>query len=110
MSRKARTSEERAVGDAFLARVREQALEFLRLGSRWAASSHRSSQIRSLALYPPSTSRNGMWLCIAKAWVDGQKLVAFHRATDPLSAIVGLLARAEQQKLDWREDAYAQEG
>lgn len=91
------------------ARLTAQALELLRLGDRWEASVGAENHIKSLALYPPSASRNGQWLVIGKAWSGGHKLVAFHRASDPITALLGFLSKAEQQKLEWKQDKWGDE-
>lgn len=90
------------------ARVAEQAIQLLRLMYRWEETVGQENHIRSIALYPPSTSRNGQWLVIGKAWSGGYKLVAFNRNTDPLSALLGFFTRWSQGKLDWKEDSFAE--
>lgn len=87
-----------------------QARAVLRGCSLWERSVGAELHIKSVAIYPPSTSRNGMWLVIGKAWSGGYKLVAFHRATDPLTAFAGFLQRAEEGKLIWKEDKFGSEG
>jgi hypothetical protein len=82
---------------------------FIRLAGRWAAGTGDENHLRSLTLYPPSVSRNGMWLAVGKAWSGGYKLVAFHRAPDSLTAMLGFLQRLASGKLDWKEDKFADE-
>lgn len=84
-----------------------QAKGFLRISDRWGKSTGGSNHIRSISIYPPAISRNGMWLAIAKAWSGGYKLVAFYRASDPLTALNGILQAAASEKLQWKVDDYA---
>lgn len=86
-----------------------QALQFVRYCAKWSSTVGLEYHIRSVTLYPPSASRNGMWLVIAKGWYGGHKLVAFHRASDPLTAMLGMLQRYIEGKLDWKEDKYGDE-
>ena len=91
------------------ARLAEQALQFIRYCAQWEKSQRRMSVLRSVSLYPPSTSRNGSWLVIGKAWSDGQRLVAFYRSTDPLTALLGFFTAVAAEKVTWKPDQYANE-
>lgn len=90
------------------ARLAAQAAQLVRLAVRWERTTGAASHIRSVAIYPPSQSRNGQWLIIGKAWDGGYKLVAFHRSSDLLTALVGFLQRAADGKLEWKPDTYAE--
>lgn len=90
------------------ARLGSQALALVRLFRRWATTTRSENHLRSLSIYPPSQSRQGMWLIIGKAWSGGYKLVAFHRGTDPLTAILGFMQRLAEDKLDWKADEFAE--
>lgn len=87
----------------------EQAKTLVRILYRWSQATGSENHLRSITIYPPSAARNGMWLIVGKAWSGGYKLVSFHRATDPLTALVGFLSRVEQGKATWKEDSYAEE-
>lgn len=87
-------------------RVKDQALQFIRLAHRWSQTERGEYHLRSLTLYPPSATRAGSWMVVGKAWYGGYKLVAFHRSTDALSVLLGFLARWSQGKLDWKRDQY----
>lgn len=110
MSRKAKVDSngDGILGDA--AHREAQATQFIRYCRSWERTTRDANQLRSLSLYPPSTSRNGQWLVIGKAWSGGYKLVAFHRATDPFTALLGFFQRWAVGKLDWKEDTYAEKG
>jgi hypothetical protein len=88
-------------------RLASQAVQFIRYCRRWSETTGQEYHIRSIALYPPSQSRNGMWLVIAKSWYGGYKLVAFHRSPDPLTALVGFFQKWVEDKLDWKQDKFA---
>ena len=90
-------------------RIAGQALQLVRLGLRWSQSTQRSTVLRSVNIYPPSSSRNGMWLCIAKGWAEGYKVVAFHRAPDLLTALLGLLSKIESETIEWKQDKFSDE-
>lgn len=85
-----------------------QARAVLRGCSLWERTIGSENHIRSWSLYPPSASRNGQWLIVAKAWSGGHRLVAFHRSSDPLTCMAGFFQRAEENKLEWKVDDYAQ--
>jgi len=88
--------------------VANQAVSFIRLCTQWERSVGAENHIKSITLYPPAATRNGMWLVVAKAYSGGYKMVAFHRAGDPLSALVGFLSRVEQQKIEWKKDTWGE--
>lgn len=94
------------LGDA--ARLAGQAAQFIRYCDRWAKSAGSENHLRSLSLYPPSQSRNGQWLVIGKLWSGGYKMVAFHRSSDPHTALVGFFQRWAEGKLDWKPDTWAE--
>lgn len=109
MSRKAK--EDRHVTDILgdTARLAAQAALIVRLAVRWERTIGRENHIHSVTIYPPARSRNGQWLIIGKAWGSGYKLVAFHRSSDIITALVGFLQRAYEQKLEWKRDTYAEQ-
>lgn len=106
MSGKVRQNQVSSDGDAPASRLLAQARSFVRLCFQWSLSNHRSPILRSLTLYPPSTSRNGQWLVVAKVWDDGEKLVGFHRASDPLTALLGTLTKLANSTLALKADTY----
>lgn len=106
MSSKKRSNDGRPVGLEDNSRILHQALEFIRICARWERSTRLEVSISSITLYPPSTSRNGQWLVVGKSYLYPDKLVAFHRAPDPLTAVLGFLSRAEQQKIEWKKDEW----
>lgn len=91
-----------------IARITEAAQEFIRGCHRWERTTGSENHITSITLYPPSQSRNGQWLVIAKAWSGGYRLVAFSRSTDPLHALALFFTRWVNGKLEWKEDKYAE--
>lgn len=93
-------------GDAPTTRVANQALQFIRLCVRWEQSQRRSTVLRSLNIYPPSSSRNGQWLVIAKGWAEGYRVVAFHRSPDILNALLGILQKIADESIVWQADKY----
>lgn len=95
-------------GDAPQARLLAQARSLVRLCFRWSLSGHSSPVLRSVTLYPPSASRNGQWLVVAKVWDDGQRQVGFHRASDPLTALLGALTKLSQGTLALKADTYTE--
>lgn len=92
------------------ARLAAQADVIVRYASRWAAQSGDVVYLRSINLYPPSRSRNGMWLIVGKGFYGGYNVVAFHRAPDVITALVGFLSRWYTGKLVWKKDSYSPEG
>lgn len=90
------------------ARRAAQAAMLIRLSLQWAQSVHRSTQLRSLNIYPPSASRNGMWLVVAKGWDGGRKVVAFHRSPDFLTTLLGILQKIADCSISWKEDRYSE--
>lgn len=108
MSSTVSTKQGRQLIPSDVARLTAQAQEFIRGCHRWSHTVGEENHIRSVTLYPPSQSRNGMWMVIGKAWSGGYKLVAFHRASDPLTALAGFFVRATQGKLEWKEDSFAE--
>lgn len=108
MSRKAKKvdSDGNILGDA--ARLAGQAALLIRLCNLWAKTVGGENHIKSIALYPPSVSRAGMWMVIGKSWSGGYRLVAFHRGSDALTTLCGFLQRAYEQKLTWKEDSFAE--
>jgi len=107
MPSKIRTDSDGPDGIYNKARLAEQALLFIRYCAQWEKSQRRMSVLRSVSIYPPSTSRYGGWLVIGKAWSDGQRLVAFYRAPDPLTALLGFFTAVASEKIAWKEDKYA---
>lgn len=90
-------------------RLAAQALQLVRLADLWSRSPKGEFHLKSIALYPPSASRNGMWLVIGKGWAGGYRVVAFHRSTNLLGALLGFLQRCADQKLEWKRDSYSEE-
>lgn len=88
-------------------RIGAQAVALVGLLRAWEKTTSNETHIRSVTIYPPSRSRNGQWLVIGKSWHGGYKLVAFHRGTDALTALLGFFQRASEEKLIWKEDSYA---
>ena len=84
-----------------------QALSLYQIAARWAGTAGKENHIRHLSVYPPTGRRGNQWLIVLHSWSGGYRLVAFHRADDLLTALLGALSRAEQQKLVWKEDDYA---
>lgn len=107
MSRKAERDNRRGslLGD--VTRFKEQAAQLIQLSVWWERTTHTDAHIKSLSIYPPSTSRNGMWLIVLKGFGVYGGMVAFHRAPDLLTALLGALNRAAQGKLDWKRDEWA---
>lgn len=83
-----------------------QARGFVRLCFQWAISVNSSPVLRSLTLYPPTSSHNETWLVVAKVWADGHKMVGFHRASDPLTALLGALTKLKAGTLTLKHDTY----
>lgn len=95
-------------GDAPASRLLAQARMFVRLCFRWSQSTSHSPVLRSLAIYPPKTTRNGQWLVVAKVWDDGVRKVGFQRSPDPLSALLGALSKLDAGTLVLKEDTYSE--
>lgn len=108
MSRKSRSDSDGPSSHSHEAHFANQAVQFVRYCSRWVKSVGAENHIRSIALYPPSVSRNGQWLVVGKSWAGGYRMVAFHRSSDPLTALVGFFQRAAEEKLIWKRDEYAE--
>lgn len=106
MSGKLRKHKVSPNGDEDASRVAGQAVQFVRYCRKWALPARGYPILRSLSLYPPSVSRNGNWLVVGKAWGDTGRLVAFHRSPDPLTALVGFLAKSAAGTLVWKADTY----
>lgn len=96
-------------GDADSSRLAAQALQFARYLRKWELSGRGWPLFRSITLYPPSASRNGSWLVVGKAYGEQEKLVAFHRSPDPLTALVGFLQKWLEGKLVWKVDEYREQ-
>lgn len=96
------------LGDA--TRLAGQAAHIVRASLRWQRTTRNSTHLRSVSIYPPSSSRNGQWLIIGKAWNEGYRLVAFHRASDLITALAGFFQRYLENKLIWKDDEYAEGG
>lgn len=97
-------------GDRASARLGNQAQTFTNWCVKWAKHNGEGSvALRSLSLYPPSASRNGDWLVVAKGFDGGYKCVAFHRASEPLTALLGFFQRWAEGKLTWKPDEYAKD-
>lgn len=90
-------------------RRQAQATQLVRYCVKWALPQRDWPILRSVTLYPPAVSRNGSWLVVGKAWGDQKRLVAFHRSTDPLTALVGFLQKWFQATLVWKEDTWVGE-
>lgn len=108
MPRNVRKDSRSTDGDESTSRVAHQAVQLVRLSVRWSLSMQRSTVLRSLSVYPPNSSRNGLWLVVGHGWDQGYKVVAFHRAPDLLTALLGFLQRLQDGKLVWKEDDWAQ--
>lgn len=106
MSGTARKNKVGSDGDEDGSRLAAQALQFVRYCRRWAAPRRDWPILRSVTLYPPSASRNGNWLVVGKGFMPDQKVVAFHRSPDPLTALVGFMAKGAAGTLVWKEDKY----
>lgn len=90
------------------ARLAEQALQFVRYSIKWAQAPVSEYHLRSIVLYPPSSTRAGQWMVVGKGWYGGYKMVAFHRSSDALTALTGFLAKWWVGKLDWKKDQFDQ--
>lgn len=88
------------------AAIAPQAGDFLRICYKWADTRATEDAMRSITLYPPAASRNGMWLAVAKAGIGSGRLVTFYRATDPLTALAGIMRKIEQGKAEWKKDEW----
>lgn len=108
MSGAIRSDKNRRDAYASDARLAAQAKQFVRLCFQWAISVNRSPVLRSVTLYPPSVSRNGAWLVVCKVWDDGDKKVGFHRASDPLTALLGALTKLQAGALPLKDDTYSE--
>lgn len=106
MPRSSRKDSYGSDGDASLTRLTNQALQFVRLCVRWERNQQRSTVLRSLNIYPPSSSRNGQWLIVAKGWAEGYRVVAFHRSSDCLTALLGILSKIADESIVWQADKY----
>lgn len=95
-------------GDAPQARLLGQARSFVAACLRWSQSTSRSPVLRSLSLYPPKVSRYGGWLVVAKVWDDGERKVGFHRASDPLTALLGALTKLSAGTMVLKSDTYTE--
>lgn len=109
MSRKTKADSDGGglLGDA--ARISNQAQRIILLAAKWEAGQGAEYHLRSVSIYPPSATKAGNWLIVAKGWYGGYRMVAFHRAPDILTALVGFLERWYQGKLIWKKDEYASE-
>lgn len=96
-------------GDASRSRVAEQALQLIRLSVLWSKNTRRSTILRSINIYPPAASRNGLWLVVGKGWDQGYRVVAFHRSTDFLVAVLGFLSKVADQSIEWHPDKFQEE-
>lgn len=108
MPGKARPHPNGPESDASPSRLAAQAAELLRAGLQWEGSTHNSTHLRSVTIYPPSSSRNGMFLIVGKAWHGGYKMVAFHRAPNILAALLGFFWKVANQKIEWKPDTFAE--
>lgn len=107
MGTRSRSSEDVARGTGELTRLGGQAQAFVRWCGKWAqVNGTGSKSLVSLSIYPPSASRNGQWLIVGKAFDGGYRFVAFHRSTDPLTALVGFFQRWAEGKLTWKPDEW----
>ena len=88
------------------AAIGRQAKEFYRICLKWSDGNHTEDSMRSLTLYPPSSTRNGLWLAVAKAGIGSGRTVTFYRAADPLSCLVGIMAKIEQGRAEWKLDKW----
>lgn len=88
------------------ARITAQAVQFIRYCLKWALPKRSWPVLHSVTLYPPAPSRPHHWLVVGKATGDQEWLVSFHRATDPLTALVGFLQKVHQGTAVWKADKF----
>lgn len=106
MPRKVRSDGLTTNGDEDGSRLLAQARMLGRLCFRWQNAAQGGTVLRSLALYPPSATRNGAWMVVCKVWDDGTRKVGFHRSTDPLTALLGALSKWADGTLALRADTF----
>jgi len=108
MSSHIRNNRRKSDGDEDTTHLAYQALQFLRLCYKWAATTQNSTQLVSLSIYPPNNKHGGDWLIVGKAFDGGYRMVAFHRSPNPFQALLGFLSKCNDKTLVWKEDSYAQ--
>jgi hypothetical protein len=106
MSRKAKEGAGRSIILDDVAHIAEQAVQFVRYTHLWERQEGSEIHLSAVNIYPPSVSRNGMWLVVGKGWRDGDRLVSFYRSPDCLTALVGFFVAARQQRLVWKVDVW----
>lgn len=105
-SRKAQADQDEPVGVGSLAHIRAQAIQLSSYLRKWEMHTGSWPVIRSLTIYPPTQNRTGSWLVVLKGFAPEKRLVAFHRATTPFAAMVGILQKWIEGSLVWKVDTY----
>lgn len=106
MSGKSRSNQKRKFIPSDVTAITDTAVRMVRHSWAWERVTKSGFFLTSLVIYPPSAQRNGMWLVVGKSWDEGYKMVAFYRAPDMLSAVVGFLDRAAAGKVEWKRDKW----